>query len=190
MDLLHFYLLAGLVAHKVVWEVMKRHQKQPLRIRIFAGSWIVRLARLAKVCILVGLLAQTLLGDVLPISQHPGSLRVFGAALYTVGLLVAVAARVRLGDNWTDIETAGVLERQELVEEGVYRYIRHPIYLGDLCLLAGFELALNSWLALGVLVLAPVVLRQAREEEKVLLVNLPGYRDYCARTKRFIPFLA
>ncbi len=82
------------------------------------------------------------------------------------------------------------MERQELVEEGVYRYIRHPIYLGDLLLLAGFELALNSWLALGVLVLAPVVLRQAREEEKVLLVNLPGYRDYCARTKRFIPFLA
>ena len=59
MDLLHFYLLAGLVAHKVVWEVMKRHQKQPLRIRIFAGSWIVRLARLAKICILLALLAQT-----------------------------------------------------------------------------------------------------------------------------------
>ena len=155
MDLLNFYLLAGLVTHKVVGEVMKGHQRQPLRIRIFAGSWIGRLARLAKVCI-----------------------------------LVAVATRVRLGDNWTDIETAGVLERQELVEAGVYRYIRHPLYLGDLLLLAGFELALNSWLALGVLVLAPLILRQAREEEKVLLANLPGYRDYCARTKRFIPFLA
>ncbi len=190
MDLLNFYLLAGLLVHKVVWELMKRHQRQPLRIRIFAGSWIIRVARLAKIGILIALVAQTLLDDIFPISQHPGPLRALGVALFTVGLLVAVAARVRLGDNWTDIETAGVLEHQKLVEEGVYRYIRHPIYLGDLLLLAGFELALNSWLVLGVLVLAPVILRQARQEEKVLLVNLPGYRDYLARTKRFIPFVA
>ena len=85
MDLLNFYLLAGLVTHKVVGEVMKGHQRQPLRIRIFAGSWIGRLARLAKVWILVVLLAQTLLGDVLPISQHPGSLRALGAALFYSG---------------------------------------------------------------------------------------------------------
>ena len=189
MDLLHFYLLAGLVAHKVVWEVMKRHQKQPLRIRIFAGSWIVRLARLAKICILLALLAQTLLGDILPIAPHPDRLRALGVALFTVGLLVAVAARVRLGDNWTDIETAGVLEHHKLVEEGLYKYVRHPIYLGDLLLLAGFELAQNSWLVLGVLPLLPVILRQAREEEKILVANLPAYRDYCARTKRFIPFV-
>ncbi len=190
MDLLHFYLLAGLVAHKVVWEVMKRHQKQPLRIRILSGSWIVRLARLAKVCILLALLAQTLLDDILPIARHPNLLRALGIALFTVGLLVAVAARVRLGDNWTDIETAGVLEHQKLVEGGVYKYVRHPIYLGDLLLLVGFELAQNSWLVLGVLPLLPVILRQAREEERILVANLPGYRDYCARTKRFIPFVA
>ena len=189
MDLLHFYLLAGLVAHKVVWEVMKRRQKQPLRIRIFAGSWIVRLAGLAKICILFALLAQTLLDDILPIAQHPSLLGALGVALFTVGLLVAVAARVRLGDNWSDIETAGVLEHQKLVADGVYSVIRHPIYLGDLLLLAGFELAQNSWLVLGVLPLLPVILRQAREEEKILVANLPGYGDYCARTKRFIPFV-
>ena len=190
MDLLHFYLLAGLVAHKVVWEVMKRHQERSLRIRIFAGPWIVRLARLAKVCILFALLAQTLLDDILPITQHPGLLRALGVALFTVGLLVAVAARVRLGDNWTDIETAGVLEHQKLVEDGIYKHVRHPIYLGDLLLLVGFELAQNSWLVLGILPLLPVILRQAREEERILAANLPGYSDYCARTKRFIPFVA
>jgi len=58
-----------------------------------------------------------------------------------------------------------------------------------LLLLFGLELALNSWLVLGVFVLAAAVYRQVLKEERVLLEQLPGYADYCARTRRFIPFV-
>ncbi len=81
------------------------------------------------------------------------------------------------------------MREQAVVSNGPYRLIRHPIYVGDLMLLFGLELALNSWLVLGVLLLAPIVLRQAVQEEKKLALALPGYQEYCANTKRFIPFV-
>ncbi|HEV8525468.1 MAG TPA: hypothetical protein VGQ71_13300, partial [Terriglobales bacterium] len=67
---------------------------------------------------------------------------------------------------------------------------RHPIYVGDLLLLVGLELALNSWLVMAVLGLVPFVLRKAILEERILAERLPGYGEYIRRTKRFIPYVA
>jgi protein-S-isoprenylcysteine O-methyltransferase Ste14 len=98
-------------------------------------------------------------------------------------------SRLQLGSNWSDIETAKVLRDQAVVAIGVYRYIRHPIYVGDLLLLIGLQLSLNSWLVIAALLISPVVLWQAITEEKMLVESLPGYGAYCMRTKRFIPFV-
>jgi protein-S-isoprenylcysteine O-methyltransferase Ste14 len=100
-----------------------------------------------------------------------------------------MAARWQLGSNWSDIESARVMPEHAVVSRGIYRYVRHPIYAGDVVMLIGLELALNSWLVLGALALAPVVMRQAIGEERTLRARLPGYAEYCARTKRFIPFV-
>lgn len=189
MDLTRIYLFAGLLLHKGLWEYMKRQgpsaaaasKPQPL---------MVKLVKTVKVAILVGIAIQTMLPEILPISSDPQALRVAGLALYTAGLATALAARVQLGQNWLDIETAAVKNRQQVVDQGIYGYIRHPIYTGDLLLLLGMQLALNSWLVLGVLLLAPVVMRQAVKEERMLASSLPGYDSYCQRTKRFIPFVA
>lgn len=184
MDPLRLYLLAGLLFHKGVWEIMKqrprRRAPQPL------GR---KLVKAVKTAILAGIIVQCFLPDVLPISPQPAALRAAGALLYSIGLGVAVLGRLQLGGNWSDIENAGVLPEQHVVSRGVYRYIRHPIYAGDLCLLAGLELALNSWLVFGVLALVPIVYRQAAREEGMLSRQLAGYQQYCRRTKRFIPFL-
>jgi protein-S-isoprenylcysteine O-methyltransferase Ste14 len=104
-------------------------------------------------------------------------------------LATAIAARFQLGENWANIETGQVLDSQSVVANGVYAYVRHPIYIGDLLLLLGLELALNSWLVLGVLVLAPVVMMKAINEERMLADELPGYEAYRQRSKRFIPFV-
>ena len=100
-----------------------------------------------------------------------------------------VSGRVQLGDSWTKFEAGGVTTEHKLVVRGVYRFFRHPIYAGDLLLLLGFELALNSWLAVGVLLLTPVVVNQARQEERILEANLSGYREYRDSTKGFIPLV-
>jgi protein-S-isoprenylcysteine O-methyltransferase Ste14 len=82
-----------------------------------------------------------------------------------------------------------VLPEHSLVQHGLYRYVRHPIYTGDLLMLAGLQLALNSWLVLAVALAAVVVVRQSRVEEAMLARHMPGYPVYRARTKRFIPFV-
>ena len=148
-----------------------------------------RVAKMVKLAILVGILVQTLLPDVLPIMSDPSALRLAGAALFSAGLLVAIVARIQLGNNWSDIEAGGVKANQNLVASGIYRSVRHPIYAGDLLLLFGLELALNSWLMLGMFPLAAVVYWQTLREERFLLRSLPGYADYCSSTYRFIPFV-
>jgi protein-S-isoprenylcysteine O-methyltransferase Ste14 len=186
MLLLQVYLFFGLVLHKVIWEVLRmRGEAAPTA----KGSSSIGLVKIVKVSILVGILVQIWLPDVFPISGEPGPIRTFGTILFSLGLLTAIAARVQLGDNWSNIETGRVLAKQDVVDKGLYGYIRHPIYTGDLLLLIGLELALNSWLVLGALLLCPIVMWKAVNEEKMLLQELKGYVEYHRRTKRFIPFV-
>lgn len=189
MDVLHLYLLAGLIAHKVFWEVMKRRQGPSRPEGSGAPSTRLRAVKAAKIAVLAGIVVQTMIPEVLPLASDPWILRIAGVAIYTAGLLVAILGRTQLGTNWSDIETAQVQTYQGLVEKGLYGYIRHPIYVGDLALLLGLELALNSWLVLAIIGFAPLVLRQAIREERLLSKKLPGYDQYCGRTKRFIPYL-
>jgi protein-S-isoprenylcysteine O-methyltransferase Ste14 len=181
-------MLLGLLAHKGVWEILKRHDAPPPRAQTLTPA--VRLVKLGKMATLAFLLIQTLCLEVLPMCREPGALRLAGAGIFVVGLATAITARVQLGRHWMDLEDARVLPGQPLVERGIYRYIRHPIYTGDLVLLLGLELALNSWLVLAVAPLAGVVVRRALAEEALLEEHLPGYRDYSRRTRRFIPFVA
>ena len=183
-DPLRWYLLAGLMAHKVLWEWMKRGQPRQRPSALGIG-----VVKAAKIVALGGIGVQTLLPDIFPIADDAAIVRWVGAVLFTIGLATAVAGRLQLGSNWSDIETAEVLRKHAVVSHGVYRYVRHPIYIGDIVLLVGLELALNSWLVLGALAIAPIVVRQAVREERALASSLPGYKDYCARTKRFVPFV-
>ncbi len=190
MIFLRLYLLAGLIAHKAVWEILKR-RKAPAGERPAPKPQplSVKLVKAVKVAILLGIVAQTMLPEILPISAEPFGLRVVGVVLYTAGLLIAVIARFQLDNNWSDIETAQVLSHQQVVSNGIYGYVRHPIYVGDILLLLGLELSLNSWLVVGVALMTPVILLQATREEKKLVETLPGYDVYCQQTKRFIPFV-
>jgi protein-S-isoprenylcysteine O-methyltransferase Ste14 len=186
MLLLRLYLFAGLVLHKLVWEFLRhRSDEKPVESTSTALSAI----KAVKVAILLGVIVQTMLPEILPISDDPFVLRIIGTSIYSLGLLTAIAARFQLGENWANIETGQVLRKQNVVARGVYQYIRHPIYVGDLLLLFGLEMALNSWLVAGVAMLVPVVAWKAIKEERMLGDSLPGYDAYCGRTKRFIPFV-
>ena len=189
MIILRIYLLTGLLMHKLVWEILKRNPDRETAERVAPQPIAVVLVKAVKIVILIGIMVQTVLPEILPITNDASGLRIVGVLLYTSGLTIAVLSRIHLGSNWSDIESGRVLQRQRVVSKGIYGYVRHPIYVGDLLLLAGLELSLNSWLVLGVIVLAPVVLWKAVREENMLANELPGYRIYCSQTKRFIPFI-
>ncbi len=79
-------------------------------------------------------------------------------------------------------------EGSQLVQHGVYRWIRHPLYTSVMVLAVGWSLFWQSWPA-GVLtlILVGVLNLKARHEESLLRARFPAYGRYCDRVKRFIP---
>jgi protein-S-isoprenylcysteine O-methyltransferase Ste14 len=189
LDTLRLALFLGLVVHKLVWEILKRNGPAETAASPEVLSWRKQLLKGLKALILFCLILQTLFLDLLPIMDDSATLRVIGAIIYVIGLMIALAGRIQLGANWSNIEEARVKTSHSLISSGIYQYIRHPIYVGDLLLVAGLELALNSWLVLGSLVLFVYIFRRASAEELQLADAIPGYASYQARTKRFIPFV-
>ncbi|MGD0736304.1 MAG: isoprenylcysteine carboxylmethyltransferase family protein [Terracidiphilus sp.] len=80
---------------------------------------------------------------------------------------------------------------QMVVSTGPYAWVRHPMYLGSVVLWIFMSLALGSWVSLPAFALIiPFFAIRLLNEEKFLRGNLPGYTDYCARTRyHLIPFI-
>ena len=186
---IRIFLFAGLLLHKLVWELLKRQDQTQAKTRMPMRFGIKSIVKAIKMVALFLLIVQTLFLNLLPITNDPGRIEILGIFIYLLGLAVALTGRLQLGKNWVDLEDYRVLPEQKLVQNGIYRYIRHPIYLGDVLLVLGVELALNSWLVIGVVGLLVFVIRQALVEERLLLKSLPGYVDYHRQTKMFIPFI-
>lgn len=84
-----------------------------------------------------------------------------------------------------------VEEKQRVITTGPYTVVRHPMYTALLLTLLSTPLALGSyWALLGFLLFIPSIVIRLIGEEKVLLRDLPGYRDYCLKTRyRLIPLI-
>jgi protein-S-isoprenylcysteine O-methyltransferase Ste14 len=79
-----------------------------------------------------------------------------------------------------------------LITGGPYAYVRHPGYLAGIVIIGASGLALDSWLATLLLTVGsvPFLLYRAITEDRVLLAQLPGYRDYAASVRwRVVPGL-
>jgi protein-S-isoprenylcysteine O-methyltransferase Ste14 len=184
---IRLYLLTGLLVHKLVWEILKR--QGPASVPSANRTLKTRLLSLVKVVILTAIMVQTLTPEFLPLTDAKSGTRIAGLIIYTLGLFAAVIARMQLGRNWSDIEKSYVQQNHAVVAHGLYRWVRHPIYAGDLLLLIGLELALNSAAVFAAAALVLYVRQQAIREEQTLLQTLPGYEQYYRRTARFLPFL-
>jgi protein-S-isoprenylcysteine O-methyltransferase Ste14 len=190
MIVLRIVLFSGMVVHKLIWEILKVSDKNaPKKVFRPPITGLKYLVKLGKTVVLLLLILQTLFLNILPLSSDPARLRLIGTIIYFIGLLIAIIGRLQLGRNWANLEDYQVLPGQSLIQTGIYKYIRHPIYIGDVLLLLGLELALNSWLVLGVVVLFLYVILQARKEENILANAFPGYANYRKRTKMFIPYI-
>jgi len=80
---------------------------------------------------------------------------------------------------------------QKVVSSGPYAAVRHPMYLGGVVLFLATPLALGSYFAVPAFTLViPVFAYRLLNEEKVLRRELPGYSEYCLRTRfRLVPFV-
>jgi len=85
--------------------------------------------------------------------------------------------------------TIEVEANQKVVTTGPYSIVRHPMYLGSLVMYLLTPIALGSWWAVPFFILyIPIMLWRIINEEKVLLRDLPGYREYSKeRRYRLLP---
>jgi protein-S-isoprenylcysteine O-methyltransferase Ste14 len=118
---------------------------------------------------------------------RPGG-RGLGALILTAGVVAYRRAGTALGDSLSPFvePRAGA----PLVTSGLYRHIRHPMYLGQVLIAIGAPLTLGSryTLALATAAVLVLVIRVVVEEE-ALARTFPEYPHYAARTKRLLPFV-
>ena len=84
-----------------------------------------------------------------------------------------------------------VEQEQQVITTGPYTFVRHPMYLGMLLMLLFSPPALGSyWAIIPSLLIIPSLVLRIKNEEEVLRKKLPGYNDYCLRTRyRLIPLI-
>jgi len=81
-------------------------------------------------------------------------------------------------------------QARDVVDRGPYRWVRHPLYVGEIVSSLGVVIGANSGVAVAVwLVLCGLQVYRALREEQILLRALPGYRDYQSRTAALLPGL-
>jgi len=114
------------------------------------------------------------------------ALRLPGLIVTGLGCGVALMGAVQLGDALTPLPHPR--DGARLREEGIYRYLRHPIYAGLIIGSFGWALAWQSlWGLAGVVLVFLFFDRKAAREERWLRAHYPGYGDYATRVKRFFP---
>ncbi|VVB54814.1 Phospholipid methyltransferase [uncultured archaeon] len=108
-----------------------------------------------------------------------------GYGLQTTGIFLSIAATMSLNRAF------GILPANRGVKTtGLYRFMRHPLYVGYLLSFGGF--ILNNTVAINAavfLVWLIATLHRTLAEERILLKD-PDYAEYAKRVRwRFIPYV-
>jgi len=112
-----------------------------------------------------------------------------GLAVWAVGLFFE-----SVGDAQLMHFKADPANRGRLMDQGLWRYTRHPNYFGDACVWTGIWLVVAGTWAGAVTVISPIAMTifltkvtGAALNEKGMRTSKPGYDDYVRRTSGFIP---
>ncbi len=109
-----------------------------------------------------------------------------GTVINAIGITVSAIATYNLRHSFSVL-----VEIRDIVSQGFYRYVRHPIYLGYNISTIGFLFMMPrvDFLVLSVLSTVLLIYR-ANLEEKKLMENSQIYYEYAKKTPAFIPRLS
>jgi len=113
-----------------------------------------------------------------------------GFIFYLTGAILTLISRAQLGRFGTaELSTE---KDHQLFTQGVYKYIRNPMYSGGLIATIGFCLVFRCIITLFIMFIYTFFVYRMRiiEEERILLAKFgQEFEDYKRKTKRLLPFL-
>lgn len=108
-----------------------------------------------------------------------------GQLLLLVGTVITVVGMATLGRSFSIS-----VEARAPVTSGLYRYIRHPVYAGEMISVVGVALIRLSWISVALTAAFwALQARRAGWEEQKLVRTFASYAAYQARTGAFFPRL-
>lgn len=120
-------------------------------------------------------------------TYHPIGLW-FGVLLFILGFVIAIWARIVLDKNWGMPMT--LKQDPELVINGPYHFVRHPIYTGVLLMTLGSVLVISIVWLIVFIVAGIYFIFSALTEEKQMTRQFPKtYPKYKRQTKMLIPYV-
>ena len=87
--------------------------------------------------------------------------------------------------------TIGVHKDQKVIDTGLYKIVRHPMYFATIFLFLSIPLILNSLISFIIFLTYPfIIAKRIKNEEQVLEKELKGYKEYKDKVKyKMIPFI-
>jgi protein-S-isoprenylcysteine O-methyltransferase Ste14 len=131
-------------------------------------------------------IGATKLGRIYPWNTFFG----IGMVLVVAGLTIRVHSILTLKQFFT--YSVAKVENQKIVETGLYKFIRHPGYLGQLVIFLGISTSLSNWLSVLLMMMTVTIgyLYRIEVEERFMLEEMgENYLKYQAHTKRIIPLI-
>jgi protein-S-isoprenylcysteine O-methyltransferase Ste14 len=112
-----------------------------------------------------------------------------GVGMILSGTIIRVVAVATLRKNFSG--RLRIREGHTLVRNGIYRWIRHPAYLGLILIFLSIPVFLSSILGfLVMLLIVPLLLHRIRLEEGMLIERFVAeYEEYRKNAEKLIPFL-
>jgi protein-S-isoprenylcysteine O-methyltransferase Ste14 len=113
-----------------------------------------------------------------------------GMVLFVAGFVIRIHSILTLNRYFT--YSVAKVENHKIIETGLYKFIRHPGYLGQLIIFFGISTSISNWLSVLVMMI-PITLGylyRINVEERFMLEHLEeDYLNYQKRTKRLIPMI-
>lgn len=131
-------------------------------------------------------IASTKIGRI----YHWDTFFIIGAILVIAGLIIRISSILTLKEQFT--YTVTKIEDHKLIETGLYTYVRHPGYLGQLIIFLGISKLLSNWISVIFMITSVSIgyVYRIKTEEKFMIEQMGDkYIDYQKRTKRLIPLI-
>ncbi|MEW5803943.1 MAG: isoprenylcysteine carboxylmethyltransferase family protein [bacterium] len=112
--------------------------------------------------------------------------------VYLIGLIFCVVGiTLNIASLWQLKNSFSVMvEVRKLINTGAYRFIRHPLYTGELTHLLGVCMLFNNRFSYSFFIVVSIMqLSRAKLEERKLSMHLPEYRVYKQNTGFIFPRL-